>query len=207
MGAANVVSGIYSFAGGSASTTSGLNSFSFGEGNLVSSQNGVAFGKNNVSSGLRSAVFGSGTTASGSTHFVLGNKNITSDLFVVGNGTNGIASNIITTRQSGVTISQSGGTVPAVMTNGTNNVSALTVLSGTGSQPLGFKLPLIEIEASQAAGAQGPAGNGNWTTLTGSTGHANKGLMFWDGSNIRVYTGATFPFYATVATLGGGGSL
>jgi hypothetical protein len=97
------------------------------------------------------------------------------------------------------------------MTNGVNQVAALAVMSGSGSQPLGFKLPLIELHTSGAPvlnPSPGSATN-SWATLTGSTGSnsPNKGLMFWDGNNIRVYTGTTWPYYATLATQGGGGSL
>ena len=196
-----------SFAGGSGNTVSGNEpvNLAFGAGNTVSGGYGVAFGKDNVSSGLRSAVFGSGTTSSGNTHFVLGNHNITSHLFVVGNATTqGGPSNIITTRQSGITISQSGGTLPEAMTNGTNGTASFAVMSGSGSHPLGFKLPMIEL--NPAAGSE-PAGIPNWAPLTGATGPSNTGIMFWDGQNIKVYTGQTFPYYATLATLGGGGSL
>ena len=215
LGTGNTVTddGSYSFVFGEDNTISVSHASAFGENNTISTQGFRGFAANlgNTVTGRNSSAFGSGNTVSGTTHFVVGSNNFHSDTFAVGANISGVLGqkgNIITTRQSGVTISMSANTLAG--TNGTNNVSALTVLSGTGSQPLGFKLPLIQL---QAAGSQpaialnGGSSLNAWTTLTGSTSDANKGLMFWDGSNIRVYTGATFPYYATVATLGGGGSL
>ncbi len=55
-------------------------------------------------------------------------------------------------------------------------------------------IELVDATAPQPAGIGGTG----WKNLTGSTGQANLGLMFWDGSNVRVYTGNTQPYYAKV---------
>jgi hypothetical protein len=215
LGTGNTASADYSFAFGEDNTVSISHASAFGQDNTISTTGFRGFAANfeNTVTGRNSSAFGSGNTASGTTHFVVGSNNLVSESFVVGgnvSGTDGKKGNIITTRQSGVTISMSSNTsgLPGLETNGTNHVSSLTVLSGTGSQPLGFKLPLIELQAtgSQPNIATPGSALNSWTTLTGSTDQANKGLMFWDGSNVRVYTGATFPYYATLAAQGDGGS-
>lgn len=216
LGTGNTASADYSFAFGEDNTVSISHASAFGEDNTISTTGFRGFAANlgNTVTGRNSSAFGSGNTASGTTHFVVGSNNFHSEIFAVGanvSGTDSKKGNIITVRQSGVTISMSGTMNTVAGTNGTNNVSALTVLSGTGSQPLGFKLPLIELHTNGQAPAIATPGNAanSWALLTGSTGSQspNRGLMFWDGNNVRVYTGTTFPYYATLATLGGGGSL
>jgi|TARA_R110000824_G_scaffold711_4_gene4456 hypothetical protein len=211
----NTASGVYSFAGGSANTSSGILSNSFGAGHLVSGDLGVAFGTGNSSTAAASFTSGSGTsatthssfaagsatTASGTSHFVVGRGNITSDLFVVGNGTDGnnttaggtgaaSRNNAFRVGHSGVTILGSAGTLTSDVQIGRasaasvagSNVAALTIYSGSGSHPLGFMMPSISVAPESVPHPE----------LSGSSKtQDNTGLMFWDGSAIRVYTGGT----------------
>ena len=203
--------GLYSFAAGSANTVSGNLAVGFGGGNNVTGQMSAAFGSGNTSSsdasfalgtattasGLASFAAGSATTSSGKTHFVVGRGNISSDLFVVGNGTHTTASgaafrnNALTVQHSGVTILSSGSTFQS---SKGSPYAALTIYSGSGQNALGFKLPRIDDVPGQAFKFD--------PQLSGSTreNHDNRGLMFWDGRNIRVWTGGTY--WATVALSG-----
>jgi hypothetical protein len=211
----NTASGVYSFAGGSANTSSGIISTSFGAGHLVSGDLATAFGTGNSSTAAASFTSGSGTsatthssfaagsatTASGTSHFVVGRGNISSDLFVVGNGTDGnnttaggtgaaSRNNAFRVSHSGVTILGSAGTLTSDVQIGRasaasvagSNVAALTIYSGSGSHPLGFMMPSISVAPESVPHPE----------LSGASAtQDNTGLMFWDGRNIRVYTGGT----------------
>jgi len=83
-----------------------------------------------------------------------------------------------------------------------NAAASLLVLSGTGDHPLGFKLPTVEHPYEHKSGVGSVAA---WPALSASTKIDNKGMMIWDGTNIRVWTGGTL--WATLALQGGGGSL
>ena len=206
--------GTYSFAAGSANTVSGNLAVGFGGGNNVTGQMSVAFGTGNSSTAdasfaigtgtsattLASFAAGSATTASGTSHFVVGMGNISSDLFVVGNGTHGnnttsggsgaaSRNNAFTVRHSGITILGSGtttvGRASAASVSG-SQVAALTVYSGSGSHPLGFMLPTL---TKDPASVPHPRISG----VTAGEAQDNTGLMFWDAvkGKIRVYTGGT----------------
>ena len=207
--------GLYSFAAGSANTVSGNLAVGFGGGNNVTGQMSAAFGTGNSSTAAASFTSGSGTsatthssfaagsatTASGTSHFVVGRGNITSDLFVVGNGTDGnnttaggtgaaSRNNAFRVGHSGVTILGSAGTLTNNVQIGRasaasvagSNVAALTIYSGSGSHPLGFMMPSISVAPESVPHPE----------LSGASAtQDNTGLMFWDGRNIRVYTGGT----------------
>jgi len=197
--------GLYSFAAGSANTVSGNLAVGFGGGNNVTGQMSAAFGTGNTSSSdasfamgtgttasaLASFAAGSATTASGTSHFVVGRGNISSNLFVVGNGTGtvggGFASlnNAFTVRHSGVTILSSGRTHTGV-DNDRNGLAALSIYSGAGHNAMGFMLPLVEENFIYS-------GSGVWPPSLSATTHVagSKGMMFWDGNNVRVWTGGT----------------
>ena len=197
--------GLYSFAAGSANTVSGNLAVGFGGGNNVTGQMSTAFGTGNTSSSdasfamgtgttasaLASFAAGSATTASGTSHFVVGRGNISSNLFVVGNGTGtvggGFASlnNAFTVRHSGVTILSSGRTHTGV-DNDRNGLAALSIYSGAGHNAMGFMLPLVEENFIYS-------GSGVWPPSISATTHVagSKGMMFWDGNNVRVWTGGT----------------
>ena len=194
--------GLYSFAAGSANTVSGNLAVGFGGGNNVTGQMSAAFGTGNTSSsdasfalgtattasGLASFAAGSATTSSGKTHFVVGRGNMTSDLFVVGNGTGSVGSgfaslnNALTVAHSGVSVLSSGHTSnDSKLLKG----AAFQIFSGAGHNSQGFMLPLIEDH-----------GNNMFKFDPGISGTTqdrinHKGLMFFDGDNIRVYTGGT----------------
>ena len=204
-GSGNTASGDYSFAAGSANTASGVMSVGFGATNTSSGKLSASFGYGNSSTADATFTIGSGTsattnvsfaagsatTASGKTHFVVGRGNISSNLFVVGNGTgtagSGFASlnNAFTVRHSGVTILSSGRTHTGV-DNDRNGLAALTIYSGAGHNAMGFMLPLVEENFIYS-------GSGVWPPSLSATTHVagSKGMMFWDGNNIRVWTGGT----------------
>ena len=194
--------GLYSFAAGSANTVSGNLAVGFGGGNNVTGQMSTAFGTGNTSSSdasfamgtgttasaLASFAAGSATTASGTSHFVVGRGNMTSDLFVVGNGTgtagSGFASlnNALTVAHSGVSVLSSGKTFnDSKLLKG----AAFQIFSGAGHNAQGFMLPLIEDHSNNMFKFD-PGISG---TTQDRINH--KGLMFFDGDNIRVYTGGT----------------
>jgi len=210
----NVASGTYSFAAGSGNTSSGTLAASFGAGNNATADMSASFGTGNSSTAAASFTIGSGTsatthssfaagsatTASGTSHFVVGMGNIVSDLFVVGSGTHGnntttggsgaaSRNNAFKVSHSGVTILSSAGTnttnkigVASDISASGSQVAALTIYSGSGSHPLGFMMPSISVAPESVPHPD----------LTGSTRQQNNvGLMFWDGSAIRVYTGGT----------------
>ena len=213
MGKSLTSSGLYAFAAGSANTVSGNLAVGFGGGNNVTGQMSAAFGTGNTSSsdasfalgtattasGLASFAAGSATTASGTSHFVVGRGNITSDLFTVGNGTGTAGSggafrnNAFTVGHSGVTILSSGSTFQS---SKGNRFAALTIHSGSGANALGFMLPRVDNTDWVADG------NGFDSAMSAVTHYNldNRGLMFWDGRNIRVWTGGTM--WATVALSG-----
>jgi len=121
----------------------------------------------------------------------VGRGNISSNLFVVGNGTGtvggGFASlnNAFTVRHSGVTILSSGRTHTGV-DNDRNGLAALSIYSGAGHNAMGFMLPLVEENFIYS-------GSGVWPPSLSATTHVagSKGMMFWDGNNVRVWTGGT----------------
>ena len=221
-GSGNTASGDYSLAAGSANTASGVMSVGFGATNTSSGKLSASFGYGNSSTADATFAIGSGTTAknnlafaagsattaSGTSHFVVGRGNMTSDLFVVGNGTgdegSGFASlnNALTVKQSGVTIQSSGRTATGQV--GREGFAALTVYSGVGHQAMGFMLPLIEEKFIYSGGSDGSSNHVHTfdprfsadTTMR----KQNSGLMFWDGKNIRVWTGGTK--WATVTLSG-----
>jgi hypothetical protein len=215
-GSGNTASGNYSFAAGSANTASGVMSVGFGATNTASGKLSAAFGFGNSSTADASFTSGSGTsattntsfaagsatTASGKTHFVVGRGNIVSDLFVVGNGTDGnnttaggsgaaSRSNAFKVSQSGITILSSAGTpttnkigVSSVASVSGSQVAALTIYSGSGSHPLGFMMPSIS-KAPESVPHPRLSG------VTAGESQDNNGLMFFDGTHIRIYTGGT----------------
>ena len=173
----------------------------FGTGNTASAAASFAIGTGTTASGLGTFAAGSATTASGTSHFVVGRGNITSDLFVVGNGTDGnnttaggtgaaSRNNAFKVGHSGTTILSSAGTLTSALQIGRASAAssaglstaALTIYSGSGSHPLGFMMPSISVAPESVPHPD----------LSGGTRQQdNRGLMFWDGSAIRVYTGGT----------------
>ena len=208
--------GLYSFAAGSANTVSGNLAVGFGGGNNVTGQMSASFGTGNSSTADATFTSGSGTsattntsfaagsatTASGKTHFIVGRGNISSDLFVVGNGTDGnnttaggtgaaSRNNAFKVGHSGTVILSSAGTLTnnnqigraSAASSAGLSTAALTVYSGSGSHPLGFMLPSV---TKDPASVPHPS-------LSGTVTQDNTGLMFWDAvkGKIRVYTGGT----------------
>ena len=182
-GTASTASGLGSFTFGSGNTSSGVLSTSFGSGNTASAVNSFVIGDDNTTSGVNSFAAGSGTTSSGTTDFSIGSYNAFSSIFAIGNSTGGTPDNIFTVTQSGVTVQSSGTNTNNVSRYSGSPAAALTIFSGSGSHPLGFQLPLVGT----------PYGTGStsvWPDLSASTSDG-KGMMIWDGSNIRVWTGGT----------------
>lgn len=222
VGNVTTASGNYAFAAGSANTVSGKLGFGAGAGNNVTGQMSVAFGTGNSSTADASFAIGSGTsattntsfaagsatTASGKTHFIVGRGNIISDLFVVGSGTHGnnttsggsgaaSRNNAFKVSQSGVTILSSAGTnttaaigVASDISASGSQVAALTIYSGSGSHPLGFMMPSISVAPESVPHPQ---------LSGGSRQQDNTGLMFFDGTHIRIYTGGSGTQWAKVA--------
>lgn len=177
----------------------------FGTGNTANANSSTVFGGSNSATGEISFIAGSGSTASGTTYITLGRRNVYSGLFSVGDGNGLNASNRITAQLTGVTIGMTGAgknDVFEYQDTATNAAASLLVLSGTGDHPLGFKLPTVQHPYEHKSGVGTVAA---WPALSASTKIDNKGMMIWDGTNIRVWTGGTL--WATLATQGGGGSL
>jgi|7_EtaG_2_1085326.scaffolds.fasta_scaffold03260_5 hypothetical protein len=198
-GTASTASGLGSFAYGSGNTSSGVLSTSFGSGNTASGVDSFVIGDTNTASGLYSFAAGSGTTASGTSEFSIGHYNAFSSLFSIGNSTGGTPDNVFTVTQSGVTIQSSGTNTNNISRYSGSPAAALTVFSGSGSHPLGFQLPLVEEPYGESGGGSAP----RWPDLSGSSADG-KGMIVWDGSSIRVWTGGTL--WATVGLLGDGGA-
>lgn len=94
-GSATTASGNQSHAEGSNTTASGQNSHAEGAYTTASGTNSHAEGAGTIADGTNSHASGDSTTAYGNNQFVCGkyNANVYSDLFEVGNGTNGNPSN------------------------------------------------------------------------------------------------------------------